>query len=312
MNTAPHITVDSINISEKKGTVKMPVEEAEIYEHGIRGDAHSGDWHRQISLLGRPSISRFEQRMDRKIGPGEFGENITVEGLDLNEVAVLDRFSIGEVELEITQIGKSCHGDDCAIFREVGKCVMPQEGLFARVIREGRIRRGQEMSYRPKDFTVRVLTVSDRVSKGVYADRSGPRVLELVEAAFAVRRYHLKTEYETVPDDQAAIERALRAAVEAGEDVIICTGGTGIGPRDVSPEAVTAVAEKIVPGIMDHVRLSAGAKNPNALLSRSLCAVSGKSLIYALPGSVKAVEEYLGEIFKSLDHSIAMLHGIGH
>ncbi|MFP4179839.1 MAG: molybdenum cofactor synthesis domain-containing protein [Spirochaetaceae bacterium] len=306
------ITVGSINISERKGTVKKPIPRAEIDEYGVKEDAHAGDWHRQISLLGRPSISRFEERMSRSIGPGEFGENLTIEGLDLNDVAVLDRFTIGEAELEITQIGKTCHGDDCAIFREVGKCVMPQEGLFARVLKGGPIHEGQEIHYRPRDFTVRVITVSDRVSAGVYRDLSGPRALELIKAAFSTRRFHLKTEYEVVPDDQKTIEKALSAAKEAGEDVVVCTGGTGIGPRDVTPEAVSAVAEKSVPGVMDHIRLGAGAQKPNALLSRSICAVGGQTIFYALPGSVKAVEEYLRELLKTLDHMVTMLHGIGH
>jgi molybdenum cofactor synthesis domain-containing protein len=306
------INIKSINISERKGTVKTPIPRAEVYKHGLKEDAHSGDWHRMISLLGQPSVERFEKQMDRTIGPGEFGENLTIKGLDLNEVAVLDRFTIGEVELEITQIGKTCHGDDCAIFKEVGKCVMPQEGLFARVIRGGTIEAGQQMEYHPRDFVVRVVTVSDRVSAGVYKDRSGPRALELVKAAFAAKRYHLRTEYQCVPDEQEAIEEAFTAARNAGEDVVISTGGTGIGPRDITPEALAAVAEKMVPGVMDHIRLSAGARKPNALLSRSACAVGGSTIFYTLPGSVKAVEEYLQELFKTLDHMVAMLHGIGH
>lgn len=306
------IHIQSINISERKGTVKNPVPAAEIYDYGLREDAHSGDWHRMISLLGRPSIERFERQMGRSIAPGDFGENLTIEGMDLNEAAILDRFSIGGAELEITQIGKTCHGDDCAIFREVGKCVMPQEGLFARVLKGGHIETGQEVQYHPRNFTVRVITVSDRVSAGVYSDRSGPRALELVKAAFAPKRFHLRTEYQTVPDEQPAIEDALKASREAGEDVVITTGGTGVGPRDLTPEAVQAVADKTVPGIMEHIRLSAGAKKPNALLSRSICAVGGETIFYALPGSVKAVEEYLQEIFETLDHMVLMLHGIGH
>ena len=306
------INLKSINISERKGTVKTPIPRAEVYEQGLKEDAHSGDWHRMISLLGQASVERFEKQMDRTIGPGEFGENLTIEGLDLNEVAVLDRFTIGDVELEITQIGKTCHGDDCAIFKEVGKCVMPQEGLFARVIRGGSIETGQKIEYHPRDFVVRVVTVSDRVSAGVYKDRSGPRALELVKAAFAAKRYHLRTEYQCVPDEQDAIEAAFTAARNAGEDVVISTGGTGIGPRDITPEALAAVAEKMVPGVMDHIRLTAGARKPDALLSRSACAVGGSTIFYTLPGSVKAVEEYLQELFKTLDHMVAMLHGIGH
>jgi len=306
------IKIQSINISERKGTVKKPIEEAEVYEHGIREDAHAGDWHRMVSLLGRPNIERFERRMDRGIAAGEFGENITVDGLDLNEVAVLDRFRIGEVELEVSQIGKTCHGDDCAIFKELGRCVMPQEGVFARVVRGGNIRRGDEIAYRPRDFVVRVITSSDRVSAGVYSDRSGPRAVELVKAFFSDTRYHLRVEYQVVPDEQNKIEEALRAARAAGEDVVIITGGTGIGPRDVTPEAVAAASDKLVPGIMEKIRLETGAKKPNALLSRSVCAVGGSTIFYALPGSVKAVEEYLEEIFKSLEHMVFMLHGLGH
>jgi len=306
------ITVESINISEEKGTAKHPVPHIEVYDHGFRGDAHAGDWHRQISLLGNPSIRRFEERMTRKIGPGEFGENITVDGIDLNDVAVLDRFRIGDVELEITQIGKSCHGDDCAIYREVGKCVMPKEGLFARVIKQGTIQQGAEMEYLPRPFTVRVITISDRAHAGVYEDISGPRITELVKAGFSTKRYHLKTIYQLLPDDQAAIEAALRSAVEAGDDLIFTTGGTGIGPRDVTPEAVMAVADKILPGVMDHIRLKYGAEKPNALFSRSLCAISGSSSIFALPGSVRAVEEYMRELLGMIDHMVIMIHGIGH
>lgn len=129
--------------------VKQPVQSALVENTGIPEDAHSGLWHRQISILGKPSIVRFEKALNRRIYPGEFGENLTLEGFDLKGAGRLDRFIIGEVELEVTQIGKTCHGDNCAIFREVGKCVMPQEGLFARVVTPGKIETGQEVEYIP-------------------------------------------------------------------------------------------------------------------------------------------------------------------
>lgn len=323
------IRIGSINISEEKGTVKTPVKSALLDETGIPADAHSGLWHRQISLLGQPSVERFQAAMERTIGPGEFGENITVEGLDLNEVAVLDRFRIGQVELEITQIGKSCHGDDCAIYREVGKCVMPQEGLFARVIKAGTINTGDEMEYLPRPFRVHVITTSDRAHGGYYKDISGPRILELTKKRFALKRWHLETGYTLLPDDPEEIGRELErlTAVTAGgepgqesfgglplpgADIIFTTGGTGIGPRDVTVDAVASRADKLVPGIMDHIRLLYGAKKPNALISRSICAVKGSTIIFTLPGSVKAVEEYLTEIWKVTEHMVVMLHGIGH
>ncbi|MGC9312587.1 MAG: molybdenum cofactor synthesis domain-containing protein [Sediminispirochaetaceae bacterium] len=306
------ITVGAINISEQTGTVKKPVPAADLDLNGIIGDAHAGDWHRQISLLGTPSIRRFESRMSRTIGPGEFGENITVDGMDLNDVSILDRFRIGNVEMEITQIGKICHGDDCAIFREVGKCVMPKEGLFARVITPGRVETGQEMSYIPRPFKVSVITVSDRAYGGRYADLSGPRVTELVGEHYRHSRWHLNTDYEVIPDEAAKIADSVRNAVEAGADIIFTTGGTGIGPRDLTVDVITELADKTVPGVMEHIRLKYGGKNPNALISRSVCAVVGSTLVYTLPGSVKAVQEYLQEIFRNVDHMVGMLHGIGH
>ncbi len=306
------ISVGAINISDRKGIAKKPVPTADFDLSGIIGDAHSGNWHRQVSLLGRPSIQRFESRMSRTIGPGEFGENITVEGMDLNDVSILDRFRIGDVEMEITQIGKICHGDDCAIFREVGKCVMPKEGLFARVIRPGRVETGQEMFYFPRPFKVHVITVSDRAYAGQYQDLSGPRIVELVEERYSPARWHADTEYTVIPDEAAEITAAVQNAVEAGADLIFTSGGTGISPRDITVDTVTKLADKTVPGVMDHIRLKYGEKNPNALISRCVCAVIGTSLVYTLPGSVKAVQEYLQEIFRTVDHMVTMLHGIGH
>jgi len=306
------ITAASINISERKGVAKKPIPRAELDMNGITVDAHAGDWHRQISLLGTPSIRRFESRMSRSINPGEFGENLTVDGIDLNEVSVLDHFRIGGVDLEITQIGKTCHGDDCAIFREVGKCVMPKEGLFARVISPGVIEAGQEMQYLPRPFKVRVITVSDRASAGKYTDLSGPRLTELVQEHYSGSRWHLETEHEIVPDDPEKIRAAIQHAVSSETDLVFTTGGTGIGPRDFTVDVVEEMADKTIPGIMENIRIKSGTKNPNALLSRSVCAVIGSSIVYTLPGSVKAVEEYLQEIWKTSDHMITMLHGIGH
>ncbi len=306
------ITVESVNISERKGVAKTPVPQAEVDRSGLLSDAHAGDWDRQISLLGRPSILDFEKKLGRTIKPGEFGENLTVSGLDLRDVAILDRFRTGTVEIEITRRGKICHGDDCAIFREVGECIMPKDGLFARVLSTGTIQTGQEMTYIPYTFLVKVITVSDRASKGVYGDLSGPRALDMVKEQFTKEPWHLTTQYQVIPDEPDLIRGAVQAAVQDGVDVVITTGGTGIGPRDVTVDVVEGMADKLVPGIMDHIRLKYGSSKPNALLSRSTCAVIGNSLVYTLPGSVKAVEEYLKEIFKTLSHMILMLHGLGH
>ncbi|MCD4732098.1 MAG: MOSC domain-containing protein, partial [Bacteroidales bacterium] len=120
------IKVISVNISEKKGTIKKPVDIIELTELGVKNDAHAGNWHRQVSLLGNESVKKFEKDANRHIEYGEFAENITTDGLILYETSPLDKLIIGDAELEITQIGKKCHGTSCAIFKEVGNCVMPK------------------------------------------------------------------------------------------------------------------------------------------------------------------------------------------
>ena len=130
--------VVSVNISEKKGTLKKPVPEIELkLRHGIVGDAHAGDWHRQISLLAEESIDTMRPRSPIALDPGVFAENINTVGIDLKHLPV-------ETEVEVTQIGKECH-NDCAIKKTVGKCVMPTEGIFAIVVKEGTVRAGDEI-----------------------------------------------------------------------------------------------------------------------------------------------------------------------
>ena len=139
------IRVVSVNISAEKGTIKSPVPSIFIDEMGVSGDAHAGDWHRQVSLLAKESIEKWSNLADRKVKYGEFAENITTEGIILHKTMPGDRLIIGDAELEITQIGKKCHGTGCAIFNEVGNCVMPKEGIFAKVIKTGTIKAGDEI-----------------------------------------------------------------------------------------------------------------------------------------------------------------------
>jgi molybdenum cofactor synthesis domain-containing protein len=300
----------SVNRSVAKGTVKEPVTEAWIDATGVVGDAHAGPGLRQVSLLSVEAINRFARKLGREFRPGDFGENITTRGLELREVAMLDRFGFGEVELEVTQLGKKCHGDGCAIYREVGKCVMPAEGVFARVVNGGPVRPGDRGQFVPRPLRLRVVTLSDRAAQGVYADRSGPRIRELLEAHFAGKRWHTQIESALLPDDAALLRAELLTARGAGVDVVFTTGGTGVGLRDITPEVVTEVCDKLLPGIMENIRLKFGAQKPNALLSRSVAGVAGQTQIYALPGSVRAVEEYMGEILKTLEHALGMIHGL--
>ena len=131
----------SVNISEKKGTVKKAVPEIRLrLRHGIEGDAHAGDWHRQISLLAEESADKMRALLP-DLQPGAFAENINTRGIDLKRLPVGTRLRLGETVVEVTQIGKQCHSD-CEIKKVTGTCVMPTEGIFAVVVREGRVRKG--------------------------------------------------------------------------------------------------------------------------------------------------------------------------
>lgn len=304
------IKVLSVNTSEKKGTVKKPVDTIHLTEIGVVGDAHSGKWHRQVSLLATESIARFSEEAGRVITFGEFAENITTEGLLLHECRPLDRFRNEEIELEVTQIGKKCHGDNCSIFREVGNCVMPKEGIFARVIRNGNLKAGDELAYLPKIVNIHIITLSDRASAGEYADKSGPQIKNLAETFFSGIKRQTAVTNHLIPDDPEQLTQLIKVAISKQIDVIFTTGGTGIGPRDFTPETVRTLLDKEIPGIMELIRVKYGLEKPAALLSRGIAGVSGKTLIYCLPGSVKAVTEYCNEILPTIEHSMYMLGGI--
>jgi molybdopterin adenylyltransferase len=304
------IKVLSVNISEKKGTIKLPVDVIELDELGVKTDAHAGDWHRQVSLLAKESILKFSASAGREIRFGEFAENITTDGIILHETHPLDRFLIGEAELEVTQIGKECHGDNCAIYREVGNCVMPKEGIFCRVLKPGKVKAGDPVTFIPRVYKMMVITLSDRASLGIYEDKSGPRVVALMEDFFIKLNWQNQIKHLIIPDDEESLQNLLKEAVNGQFDFVITSGGTGIGPRDITPEVVRSVIDKEIPGIMEMIRMKYGQEKPNALLSRSVAGVAGKTIIYALPGSLKAVNEYMAEITKTMKHTLYMLHAL--
>jgi len=137
--------VIAINISEEKGVTKNPIEKGFFkINHGLLGDAHAGDWHRQVSLLGIESIKKMKAVGIDFLTTGQFAENITTEGLILYELPIGTKLKIGEVLFEVTQIGKECH-KGCKIKELVGECVMPKEGIFAKVLEEGCIKAGDEI-----------------------------------------------------------------------------------------------------------------------------------------------------------------------
>ena len=144
--------VVSINISDKKGVRKKPVAEAAIKtDFGMEGDAHaSSTWHRQVSLLALESIRKM-QAMGLKVGPGDFAENITTEGIDLPRLPVGTKMTIGNgIEVEVSQIGKVCH-TRCEIYNQAGDCIMPKEGIFVKVLKGGTVKEGDVIEVRSEE-----------------------------------------------------------------------------------------------------------------------------------------------------------------
>jgi len=298
------IRICSINISSQPGFSRQAVDEAYITAEGIIGDTRGGRNQGQISLLSKKSIS--------PLAPGSCGENLTIEGIDPYGFSLLDHLKIGEVELEIIRIPRtgSISNDICK--KEEAESILPHRGIFARVISGGKLRKGEEIIHIPRLLKIMVLTVSDRAFTGEYEDRSGPHILTFLRKHFAPTTWKLNLSSRIIPDDVQMIRSILTDSILKETDIIFTTGGTGIGPKDYTVDTVLHISDRIVPGVMDSIRIKYGSDNPNALLSRSVCALKGETIIYTLPGSTRAVDEYLREIIKTMEHMILMLHGIGH
>jgi len=294
--------VVSVNISEKKGTIKHPVEQISLkIGYGIEGDAHAGDWHRQVSLLDLSSFEKMHNQATVALKPGIFAENITTEDVDLWHLPIGTRLQIGETLLEITQIGKECHRH-CQVFQQVGDCVMPREGIFAKVIKEGAIEAGEAIKIIPV-IRVAILTVSDKGFSGERADLSGPALAEALEGkAFVAMK-------DIVPDELELIKAKLVEYADQELDLVFTTGGTGLAPRDVTPEATMAVVERMVPGIGEAVRAQSLKITPKAMLSRATAGIRQKTLIINFPGSPKAAVECLEVFLPVMDHAVETLRG---
>ena len=161
----------------------------------------------------------------------------------------------------------------------------------------------------PDKYDILIITLSDRASRGEYEDQSGPEVQAILSDFFLKQGWPCIIERVLIPDDSSGLGRLLKEAKEK-YNIIITTGGTGIGPKDITVETVRPLLEKEIPGIMEFIRVKYGATHPAALLSRGVAGIAGKSIVYTLPGSVRAVREYLEEILRTLEHTVLMQYGI--
>jgi molybdopterin adenylyltransferase len=161
----------------------------------------------------------------------------------------------------------------------------------------------------PEKIEVMVITLSDRASRGEYKDLSGPRINEMISGFFAEKGWKYNVTTKVIPDDGVMLSDLLIYSF-VRYNIIFTTGGTGIGPKDITVDTVMPLLTKEIPGVMDYIRVKYGSQNPGALLSRSVAGIAGKALIYTLPGSVRAVEEYMTEIIRTLKHTLEMQYGI--
>jgi molybdopterin adenylyltransferase len=161
----------------------------------------------------------------------------------------------------------------------------------------------------PAEIEVLVITLSDRASRGEYENLSGPRVSKAVRDYFELHDIKCSVNEILIPDDRGELEEIINLSA-AGYNIIFTTGGTGIGPRDITVDTIKPLLTKEIPGIMEYIRIKYGSEKPGALLSRSVAGLIGNTLIYTLPGSLKAVNEYMEEILRTLKHTLEMHYGI--
>jgi len=303
--------VDALCIGAKKGERKVPVPEAVFRAgHGIEGDAHAGPWHRQVSLLAAEDIESVRRAGLPDLAAGAFAENVVLSRLDLSPIGLGTRIALGRgVVLSITQIGKVCHAP-CEIGRLTGDCIMPRLGLFARVESGGQVRVGDEaavLALVPRErIQAVVLTISDRCSRGEAEDTAGPAVARRLEEPLGAHVYRLAV----IPDERPLIAERLRHFADGHSiDLVVTVGGTGLAPRDVTPEATREVLERLTPGFDEAMRAASLAKTPHAMLSRGLSGTRGSTLIVNLPGSERAARENLDVILPALGHGLAKLRG---
>jgi len=259
--------IKNLCVSSRRGEQKDAVDSVRFKaDFGIIGDAHAGDWHRQISLLSENDLQALKQTAIR---PGMFAENLVISHLDFSAIGVGTRIQLGDsVVLSVTQAGKDLH-PHANLVRVSGDHIMAHAGLYARVECGGEARVGDQLrilelvpSHR---FQAVVLTISDRCSRGESIDTAGPAVKNMLTKSLQARIHHA----EIIPDDKNTImDKLIHYCDHYSIDLLFTVGGTGPAPRDNTPEATRAVVERPTPGFDEAMRYASLEKTVTAMLSR--------------------------------------------
>ena len=299
----------AICISKQRGVQKKPINEAKVIaDWGIEHDAHGGDWHRQVSLLSADKIEDFRKNGVR-VGYGAFGENLVVSGLDFAKLSVGTLLRAGEVLLEMTQIGKECHAH-CAVYHQVGDCIMPREGVFAKVLTGGVLHPGDELVIEERKgnrpYRAAVITLSDKGSRGERIDESGPVIVgELEKRGFEI------TETLLLPDDEEQLKKQFTKL----EDICAINQLKVLGAFQDNKISDSHFAwntgygydDRLVPGIAEAIRAESMRQTKRAIYSRAVSVLRKKTLIVNLPGSPKACRECLAVFMDTVAHPLDLL-----
>ena len=307
---SPSLEVVSVNVSEKKGHApSIPVGEIVVDDLGLRGDAHAGPWQRQVSLLSVESIHRFADSSGRTFAPATSAKTLPCEGWTPAARRCSTAFAFRMWNSKSPKLA-SIVTAGCSIFQQVGKCVMPVKEFFPRAA-GGVLRPGDRGEHVVRKFRFLIITVSDRAAAGLYADRSGPKSRQLLEAVQSGQSRPIEIEMALTPDDPERLRRHLIAAKESGVDVVFTTGGTGVRPARRDARNGRRRLRSNHPrnhGVCPHQVRGEEPQRPAEPLDGGRGRPDLRWTV--LPGSVRAVGEYMEETPKTLEHLIYMMHGL--
>jgi molybdopterin adenylyltransferase len=307
---AKPIKVLSVNISSAQAPAEKPIARISNNRSGVSDNLFEGQLNQELSVLGTESIDCIKKASGHHLTYGDFSEDLTTKGLELSLTSPMDRLIGQTIELEVTRKGIELFTDPRNISSQNVHRIHSAKGILVRVIKPGILKAGDVLQYIPRVFRIQVVTLSDRAHMGEYEDRSGPRVVELINNHFSECSRAIELKTTVIPDDENLLRQHIEKVLRESTDILITTGGTGVGKRDITVDTIKPILTREIPGIMEMIRIKYGSQKPQALLSRSIAGFIDNTLVYTLPGSVNAVNEYMEEIVKTLEHLIYMRHGL--
>jgi len=276
---------------------------------GASEDIHAGVIDREVSLI--PEKQQTSSDINTDYQCADFGQNIVIDNnFDINKIKPLDILQHKNLILQVTQIGRTCNNQACSIFNELHKCVLPTEAIYARVLKEGNLKKEETFTFVPYSFKVAIITVSSGISKGIAKNTAAENVKYQLENYFQTHRRQNEITNYIIDDDVIELEKMMNTCITAKTDIIITVGGTGLSNRDITPDVVKPLLDKEIPGYIEHIRSQIAMHKPNAILSRGIAGIAKKSLVITLPGNKETINDYMNEVKKTLLFSIFMIQGI--